>query len=89
MSFEPLLDLMALTPVYADELSIVKTMAGVTFLVFSSRQPDTSNPEKCDRVVQLRLIVPTDALNTMARAMLAREAAVRNGDQYGDEKPLH
>ncbi len=90
MSYDPIIESCMATPVYVDELSIVKTVGPVTHLVFCSRQPASHDPNKFERTVQQRLVVPTDQLNAMARSLLAREAAVRiNGDLAGDERPLH
>jgi hypothetical protein len=90
MSYDPIIETSCATPVYVDELSIVKTVGAVTHLVFSSRQPVSHEPNRFERIVQQRMIVPTDQLNTMARALLAREAAVRiDGDVMGNERPVH
>lgn len=87
MSSEPVVEMGLATPLFVDELSMVKQTGAITHLVFSVRQPEIGGADrgKFIRAVQMRLIVPTDQLNTMARAMLAREAAVRvHGDEYGE-----
>ena len=77
MSSEPILEMGQNVPAYVDELSVIKPMGAVTHLIFTARQPEAHQPDGFSRVVQLRMVIPTDQLNTIARAMLAREAAVR------------
>jgi hypothetical protein len=90
MSSEPIIEMGQNIPAFVDELSIVKPMGAVTHLVFSARQPEADRTTSITRIVQVRLIVPTDQLNTMAKAMLAREAAVRmNGDDAWSEPAIH
>ena len=58
-------------PIFVDGLSAVTPVGTVTHLLFTTRQTSTYEKGVIERVVQARLVVPTDLLETIARIMLA------------------
>jgi hypothetical protein len=56
-------------PTYVEELAAVVPLGSVTHLIFAHREPDYCSDGAISRVVQARLIVPTDQLVTIAKAL--------------------
>jgi hypothetical protein len=65
----PLIDVYAVSPTFVDEVAAIVTVGGTTHLTFACREPETDG--SVARVVQARLIVPTDQLKAIGRAILA------------------
>jgi hypothetical protein len=65
----PIIEQWTSAPLFVDELSAMTTVGAVTHLVFTARQADTDG--RMQRLVQARLIVPTDQLKAIGRAILA------------------
>jgi hypothetical protein len=65
----PILDVYAVSPAFVDEVVAIMTIGVTTHLTFACRQPETDG--SVSRVVQARLIVPTDQLKAIGRAILA------------------
>jgi hypothetical protein len=58
--------------VWVDGLSVIQTVGAVTHLIFTEQRPEVQGDEpKIERVVQARLIVPTEQLQAIGRALLS------------------
>ena len=54
-----------------DDLCSAETIGGITHLIFASTNRKTHSQHNLERTVELRLLVPADRVDAMARAMLA------------------
>jgi hypothetical protein len=73
--------------VFADGVAMVTPLGPVTHVLFTARQRSTYE-NRIDRVVQLRLILPTEHIQAIGRAILSGEVSLR-ADQFGNEVPMH
>jgi hypothetical protein len=75
--------------VFADDLAAVTQLGSVTHLLFSARQPDPYD-RRIHRVLQLRLIVPTEQIKRIgliiARGQLEMQ---QTGDTEADAVVVH
>jgi hypothetical protein len=86
---EPLSEPFSTVPCFVDALSGINTLGTVTHLIFTARQISTLDGS-LERLVQARLIVPTDQLTTIGRSLLAGHVAPLCGeDQDGNPVELH
>ncbi len=67
-SIAPIVELAAPLPIFVDGLGAMTVVGAVTHLVFTALQQVDG---RMSRVVQARLIVPTDQLQAIGRAILA------------------
>ena len=67
---EPIADPWQTSPTFVDGLAAMETIGSVTHLVFTARQTGAYEGAQRERVVQARLIVPTDQLPMIARQLL-------------------
>lgn len=67
---EPIIKSQTVPATFVDGLSSITHVGAVTHLIFTVRQPAGHDPRSVDRVVQARLVVPTEQLQAMGRAML-------------------
>jgi hypothetical protein len=76
--------------VFVDGLSMMHTVGGVTHLIFTVEQPETLASElRTERLVQARLIVPTDQLKAIARALLSGQVDTPYVGTAGEPVGLH
>jgi hypothetical protein len=82
----PLVEISIAAPIFADELSAVVPDGTMTHLIFSARQPRTDGV--MERVVQYRLVVPTDRLQLIGRTMLSGRLELVPSDGEDGEATL-
>lgn len=58
-------------PIFVDGLSAIETIGAVTHLIFTARQKSACEGARMERVVQARLIIPTDQLDIVGKLLLA------------------
>jgi hypothetical protein len=63
-------------PLFVDGLTITP-VGGVTHLLFTTRQSSVPGSDRMERVVQARLVVPNEQLQTMGRLPLSGRGAER------------
>jgi hypothetical protein len=66
---EMILDRFCITTTPVDALSAVVPLGTVTHLIFTMREPDTDG--SINRIVQARLAVPTEQLQSIGRTILS------------------
>ena len=87
---EPIHDPYSIGPTFVDGLSVIEAVGPVTHLVFTSRQTPVWQGSKPERIVQCRLVVPTDQLITIARQLLAGRVDEHGPVDYeGEPLPLN
>jgi hypothetical protein len=88
-SLEPVTEPYGVQTIFADGLCAAMTVGAVTHLIFTVRQSSVHEP-RMERVVQARLIVPTEQLQAIGRAILAGQTkSLLHGDCAGEERELH
>jgi hypothetical protein len=87
-SFEPVHEPCPAPTIFVDGLCTVTAMGGVSHLTFTARQVNIYDA-KIERHIQVRLIVPSDQLQTIGRAILAGQVVGVVGCCAADEKELH
>jgi hypothetical protein len=84
----PIVEPCPITSVFVDELGAMTHLGAVTHLIFSARQ-EIAYDGSTERVVQARLIVPTDQLQKIGRALLAGQVDAAPVDATGEPAALH
>jgi hypothetical protein len=86
----PLAEYVSVSPIYVDGLGAMKTIGAVTHLIFTTLQSDHCNGDRVERVIQARLIVPTDQLKEIGRMLLAgRILPAGTIDEAGEPVGIH
>jgi hypothetical protein len=85
---EPISEPFGVPSIFIDGLSEMSTIGAVTYLIFTARQKSPIGGQ-VERIVQARMIVPTDNLQVIGRALLAGEVAEAPTDENGDTVGLH
>jgi hypothetical protein len=80
-------DLHVLDSIFVDEISAILPVGAVTHLVFAARRPEMPSG-KMESVVQARLIVPADRVQSIGRALLAGALPTAH-DEAGDAIKLN
>ena len=83
----PLYEPFSIPAAFVEEVSAIATFGSITHLIFASRQAESDGGVA--RIVQARLIVPTDRLQAIAKAMLAGQVAVAPSWDGGEPVALH
>jgi hypothetical protein len=79
----------AVQPSYVDTISAIIPLGAVTHLLFAAHQPSAAG-ECVEHILQTRVIVPTDQLKVIGRAILAgRLEAVPATDAEGNPIAVH
>jgi len=86
-SIGPIVESRAITPIFADGLSSILQVGTVTHLTFTAREADFAGSVTIERVVQVRLIVPTDQLKAIGNMMLAGRDEPGVGADNSGEPP--
>jgi hypothetical protein len=83
---EPISDLSANCTIPVDELSAIFHVGALTHLVFTLRQPNATRGIGVERIVQARLLVPTDQLQKIGRLLRAGRVDPSTGVGEDGEK---
>ncbi len=88
---EPICEPCPIPSTFVDGLSAMRTIGAVTHLIFTARQVEASSEPggSIDRIVQARLIVPTDQLQAIGKALLSGHVATIGTDESGEAAGLH
>jgi len=79
---EGVFEMYSVAPVFADGVAVLESLGSVTHLLFTCRQSSPHEPGDVMRVVQVRLIVPTEQIATFARVLTNRATG---GPALGDD----
>jgi hypothetical protein len=78
----------AITSTPVDELSAVIPLGAVTHLLFTQREPETCGT--IYRILQARLVVPTDQLQAIGRVLLTGRLDIeRTTEETGEPVAVH
>ena len=83
----PFVEPYAATTAFVEEVSAIATLGSTTHLTFASRQVETDG--SVVRLVQVRLIVSTEQLQAIGRAILAGQVASVPVRDDGEPIALH
>jgi hypothetical protein len=83
----PLVEPYTAATAFVEEVSAIVTLGSTTHLTFAARQVESDG--NVVRMIQARLIVPTDQLQTIGRAILAGQVAVAPVRDDGESVALH
>ena len=83
----PLVEPYTAATAFVEEVSAIATLGSTTHLTFAARQAEVDG--SVVRVIQVRLIVPTDQLKAIGRAILAGQVAVVPVRDDGEPVALH
>jgi hypothetical protein len=85
---EPITELTCNPSTPVDGLSAVVPLGTSTHLIFTVRQPDIDG--RIVRIVQARLVVPTEQLQAIGRVMLSGRLDLQEtSDENGEPAALH
>lgn len=84
----PLYEPACVSLVFVDELSVITTLGSITHLIFSAQRRSIDDG-RAERVVEARLIIPTDRLQAIGRALLAGQVHTVPVDAFGEPAELH
>lgn len=76
----PLYEPFSISTAFVDEIAGVIPSGSVTHLVFASSQPNANG--EMERLVQARLIVPTERLQAIGKAILQGHMDQLGNDQF-------
>jgi hypothetical protein len=83
----PLVEPYTAATAFVEEVSAIATLGSTTHLTFASRQVETDG--SVVRLVQVRLIVPTEQLQMIGKAILAGQVATVPMGDDGEPIALH
>jgi hypothetical protein len=83
----PLVEPYTTSTAFVEEVSAIVTLGSTTHLTFAARQVESDG--NVVRMIQARLIVPTDQLQTIGRAILAGQVAVAPVRDDGEPIAVH
>jgi hypothetical protein len=72
-------------PIFVEDLGAIIPAGPITHLLFTLRQPSTCSG-RIERILQVRLIVPTDAVREIGKAMLAGRLAMPLSSEEESER---
>lgn len=84
---EEIIERIAIASMSVDALSAVVPLGAVTHLLFTQREPETDG--SIYRILQARLVVPTDQLQAIGRALLTGRVVERTTNDHGEEAVVH
>jgi hypothetical protein len=85
---EEIIERVAIASTPADALSAIIPIGAVTHLLFTQQEPETDG--SIYRVLQVRLVVPTDQLQAIGRLLLAGRLDIAKAiDDQGEPVGVH
>jgi hypothetical protein len=89
-SIAPVTEPCPVASIFVDELSNIVSIGAVTHLIFTTRQASVYEGSNMERVVQARLIVPSNQLQKIGRSILSGRVELPLGtDEMGNEVEFH